>query len=165
MGDDEKTREIGKNHKAGARIDARSAHDDLPLAHGNLEYGAIERGKNPRLSQAVVNGLPPTERFIQAIFLNAKIGHHVQKSFLTEELALMELVGAIKVAFGFSHREARALDFSFGGGPLIEQIGIVNRHQEVTFFHTLSGDHMNTANFTADLWLHIDLQRGLHFTS
>ena len=160
LGDDQQTGEVGECHEAGAGIHAGCAHDDLPFTNGDFEHGAIEGSEDAGLGEAVIDGLAAAEGFIETVFLDSKVSHHIEKFLFTQEPALVELGSAVEVALGFSHGETRALDLSFRSSSLIKEIGVINRHQKVAFFHTLAGSDMDAADFPSDLRLHIDLQRG-----
>ena len=77
----------------------------------------------------------------------------------------MELTGPCEVALGFLHVQARPLNLRLGSGALIEQVGVINRHQQLAFLHALARRDKDAANLAADFRLHIDLQRGFYLSS
>jgi hypothetical protein len=61
--------------------------------------------------------------------------------------------------------ELSPLDLGLCCGTLVEQIRVVNRHQQIALFHALAGFDMDAPDFSADLGFHIHLQRRLHLAS
>ena len=128
LGDDQQAGEICKCHEAGAGIHAGGAHDNLPFANGDFQDGAIEGSEDPGFGKAVINGLAASQRFIETVFLDSEVGHHVEKFLFAQEPALVKLTGAVEVTLGLSHGEPRTFDLCLRCGTLVEEIGVINRH-------------------------------------